>query len=460
MIEQTAPLLIVDAEVGDERVDVRVEHGRVTAVDRSLPRAGASVLRAGGGALLPGLHDHHIHLLAMAARDRSLDVGSAPGPSGFDDELRRRHDELPAGEWLRVVGYDEAHGPLDPARLDAVAPGRAVRVQHRTGAAWLLSSAGAAAVGTGPPDGWRHREDEHLAEAWDEGSPPDLTGTATQLAAYGVTGVTDATPFTEPGAFTVLAAARAAGQLPQRVVVTGAPALAGHQPPDGLDTGPVKVIVADHRLPDPDQLAGWFRTAHRAGRPVAVHCVTRVALVLAIVALEQVGSMHGDRIEHASVVPVELIDRLSQLGVQVVTQPGFVHAHGDRYLRTVDEEDLPHLYRCATLLDAGIAVGGSTDAPFGPADPWLAIRSASDRLTAGGAPLGTGEAIDARTALERFLSPPHEPGGAPRSVTVGAVADLCLLDGPLDEVVSAPSADRVVTTWVGGAAVHRRSDLR
>jgi predicted amidohydrolase YtcJ len=446
--------MIVDAEVDGTRVDVRVEAGRIAAIGPMLSCARSPAVRAGGGALLPGLHDHHLHLLAMAARARSLDVGAAAHPAEFDLHVRGRHDQLPAGAWLRVVGYDEAHGPLSAERLDMLAPGRAVRVQHRTGAAWMLSSHGAVASEVERGSGWRHREDEELARAWGHDGPPDVAAVGARLASYGVTGVTDATPFTAPGAFATLAAARAAGHLPQRVVVTGAPALATHPLPDGLEAGPVKVIVADHHLPDPDELAGWFRVAHDAQRPVAVHCVTRVALVLAIAALEHVGSIPGDRIEHASVVPVELIARLAALGVQVVTQPAFVHAHGDRYLRTVDEEDLPHLYRCATLLEAGIGVGGSTDAPFGPEDPWAAIRSAVDRRTSGGSVLGAAEAVSVQAALDCFLSDPCAPGGPPRSVRVGDVADLCLLDAPLGHVRASPCSEHVVATWVGGALVH------
>ncbi len=445
-------MTIVDAEVDGARVDVRIEDGRISRIDNSLPRSGTRVVRAGGGALLPGLHDHHLHLLAMAARDRSTDVGPARDASAFDDRLRDAHRSLDAGEWLRVVGYDEGHGPLDAARLDALAPGRAVRVQHRTGAAWMLSTPGAALAGVGP--GWCHRDDERLGRSWEGEAPPDLTDVGRRLAAYGVTGVTDATPSTDTAAFDLLAAARAAGSLPQRVVVTGGHQLATHTPPVELEQGPVKIIVADHDLPDPDTLAGWFQAAHRAGRPVAVHCVTRVALVLALVAWDQAGAVAGDRIEHGSVVPVELMGRVSQLGVQVVTQPAFIHAHGDRYLRTVDAEDQPHLYRCASLLEVGIGVGGSSDAPFGPEDPWLAIRAATNRTTRDGRVLGGAESVPPRTALGTYLSDPRAPGGPPRTVRVGGVADLCLLGAPLGVALAELTSEQVAATWIGGEQVH------
>ncbi len=445
---------IVDADVAGIRSDVRIEGDRIAGVGPTSSRRDGTVVRAEGAALLPGLHDHHLHLLAMAARDRSVDVASEPDAEAFDHRLRDAHRSLPAGSWLRVVGYDEAHGPLHPERLDALAPDRAVRVQHRTGSAWMLSSAGAAVAGVAA--GWCHREDERLGRIWTGDGPPDLAAVGRRLAAYGVPGVPAATPSTDAASVELLAAARTEGAVHQRVMVTGGPGIMGLTPPGPLERGPVKIIVEDHDLPDPDQLAAWFRSAHRVGRPVAVHCVTRVAMVLALVAWEQVGSVAGDRIEHASVVPLELIDPLAALGVQVVTQPGFVHAHGDRYLRTVDAEDLPQLYRCASLLDAGIGVGGSTDAPFGPEDPWLAIRTATTRRTRHGQVLGATEAVSARTALDGFLSSPLAPGGPARSIHEGGPADLCLLDAPVDQVLAAPGSERVVATWIGGRLVHSR----
>ena len=101
--------------------------------------------------------------------------------------------------------------------------------------------------------------------------------------------------------------------------------------------------------------------------------------------------MPGDRIEHASVTPPEVIAVMAHLSLTVVTQPAFVAARGDVYLRDVDPADRPDLYRCASLLEAGVAVGGSTDAPFGPDDPWLAMRAATraprpERLSGRGGP--------------------------------------------------------------------------
>ena len=112
-------------------------------ITQSAPRrAGADVVvDAAGGAVLPGLHDHHVHLLALAAARQSIRLGppDVGDRAAFDAALRA----AAAGGtgWLRGIGYHESvAGPLDRDRLDALVPGRPVRVQHRSGAMWVLNS--------------------------------------------------------------------------------------------------------------------------------------------------------------------------------------------------------------------------------------------------------------------------------------------------------------------------------
>ena len=103
---------------------------------------------AEGGAVIPGLHDHHIHLLALAAARASTSVGLAGDPSAFDAVMRDAATTLHRGDWLRVVDFHESTmGALDRDRLDALVPTTPVRVQHATGALWVLNSAALRAAG-------------------------------------------------------------------------------------------------------------------------------------------------------------------------------------------------------------------------------------------------------------------------------------------------------------------------
>ena len=467
-------LLVRGAAVDDQVLDVLVDGDRVAEVGAALPRPpGCPVIDAGGGALLPGLHDHHLHLLALAARPTSLDVGP-PGvrsPIDLDRLLEQAHQQLPPGRWIRGTGHDEeAGGFLDRHRLDRLAPGRPVRVQHRSGALWIVSSAaldqlplaplpdGVSTDADGVPDGRLWRLDDWLRQHL-RAEPPDLAAVGRTLASHGITGVTDATPFTDRSSFDLLAAAVDAGDLPLSVTVMGGAGLAGEPVPSSLCRGPVKVVIADHDLPPLDAIADAMDTAHQAGRAVAVHCVTAAATALALAAWDDVGVRSGDRIEHGSVLHPDAAARVAELGLTVVTQPAFVHDHGDRYLAEVDADDLPHLYRCRSLLDRGIPVAGSSDAPFGTADPWVAVAAAADRRTAGGAALGADEAVEARRALELSLGRADDPGGRPRTVEVGAPADLCLLTEPLDRVLRRPASAVVRCTVAGGRITHQLEEI-
>jgi predicted amidohydrolase YtcJ len=308
----------------------------------------------------------------------------------------------------------------------------------------VLNSAAVRTVGLDSASGQLYGLDGWLAERVPH-EPLDLAAVGRALLDRGVTGVTDATPTERREDLELLAAAVAEGALPQDVVVMGGPGL---DPTAGaeLERGPVKLVVADHRLPDLDGLVAAIDNAHRSGRAVAVHCVTRIGLLLALAAWDEAGADTGDRVEHGAVVHPEEAGRIAAHGLTVVTQPAFVAERGDDYLADVEGDDRPYLWRCAGLLQAGIAVAGSTDAPFGPADPWQAIAAATTRRTPAGAILGGDERLDARRALALFLGPPGAPGGAARRVTPGAPADLCLLAAPLEEALREPSASLVVAT--------------
>lgn len=457
-------LVLRDAEVEGARVDVRVEGGFITMVG---PRRGVAdgdvVIECAGGALLPGLHDHHLHLLSMAAAAESVDVAG-----GLDEAVRVAHARARPGAAIRAVQYDEVRdGPLDRWRLDALAPGRAVRVQHRSGSLWVLSTAALEQVGAQEaqeegierdhlqrPTGRLFRLDGWLRAGLPRHEPPDLAAVGGRLASYGVTGVTDCTPAAATGYFEPIAQAVRSGALPLAVTITGGPELSEAHPPHPLRRGPVKVLITDHAFPSLDQVSHWIARAHRAGRAVAVHCVTRAGLLLALAAWGEVGSVPGDRVEHASVMPPEAVTSLKELSLTVVTQPAFIAARGDGYLAEVEPADRPDLYRCASLQEGGVAVGGSTDAPFGPADPWCAVRAAVDRRAASGARVGADRGLAPASALDLFLGPPERPGGPRRRVLPGLPADLCLLDVPLRSALLEPSSRHVVTTIAAGKRTY------
>jgi predicted amidohydrolase YtcJ len=464
-------VLIRNAEVGGEPgLDVRVGPDRVEEIGPGLDRGrGEVVVAAAGGAVIPGLHDHHVHLRAAVAAKQSVAAAAAANPAGFDALITASAAAAQPGRWLRVTGWDEHRsGPLDRDRLDALTGSVPARVQHRSGAMWVLNSAALRAVGADGCDlpgverdaggvltGRLLRLDEWLRGRLPAAARGDfaagLAAYAAEAASLGVTGFTDATPGRDQADVDALGALAQAGTLLQRLVLMAPPGLRLTAGRGRIALGPRKVILDDATLPPVAELAALIAAAHREAAAVAVHCVTAEQLIVCAAAFEQAGRVPvlADRVEHAGVVPAGYPGLLARLGLTVVTQPGFISARGDAYLEHVPAAEQDWLYPCATLLASGVAVAGSTDAPFGPADPWLAIAAASTRRTASGRVLGPAERVCAGAALRLFLADPLDPRRT-RTVAVGQPADLCVLRAPLAAALAAPAGAMVRATVAGG----------
>lgn len=427
MLIQRATTL--DGATVDVRVGARIEE----VAGELAPRRGEETFDAAGGTVLPGLHDHHVHLYSAAAVEDSVRAG--PPQVRDRDGLARALANAPVGSdgWIRAVGYhDSVAGPLDRTLLDAISPPVPVRVQHRSGALWILNSAGLTRVGLADhPDGRLRSADPSWSDALGRRGT-NLAELSRRLARYGVTGVTDATPDLDVADIVTLTELHRRGELRQHVRCLS----------------PGKRILHDDDL-DLDALAGWIAERHRAGGPVAIHCVTAAQLVVTVAALRQAGTRPGDRIEHAAVAPPDSLVDLAALGLTVVTQPNFVAERGDEYLAEVPAEEHGQLWRVASLLRAGVAVALSTDMPFGRDDPWAAMRAAVHRTTPSGNVLNSSECVTARTALTMFLGRADEPA-RPRVVEPGHPGDLCVLSVSPQTVLAELDADMVAATVIAG----------
>ena len=425
-------MLITRASLLDGRVaDIRLARAIREVAPRLQREPNETVVDARLGAVLPGLHDHHLHLRATAAALDSVAVGP-PAVRTQPQFVRAVATAAPASDgWIRATGYHESvAGELNRLRLDALAPATPLRVQHRSGAMWFLNSAALERIGAlADPDGRLASTDPRLA-----GSVPrresDLTGLGRRLANLGVTGVTDATPDLDFDDIDSLATG-----LPQNVRCLA----------------PGKRILHDDRL-DLDELSIWIAERHADGLPVALHCVTAAQLVVAIAALRAAGTHELDRIEHAAMVPDGCVADLAGSGVTVVTQPNFVAERGDEYRHDVPDDEHAQLWRVASLTRAGISVAGSTDAPFGDLDPWAAMRAAVARATATGDVLGPDERVEPLTALRMFLGTPDRPAVL-RDIAPGQPGDVCILAPAPAEALRALQSDMVLTAVVAGTII-------
>lgn len=429
---------------GEGLADVALSDGRIAAIGHGLPRGGDEI-DGRGATLLPGLHDHHLHILALAARRQSVDL------TGVLDagEIAARLASAPQ-PYVRAVGYDErAAGLPDAAGLDRWLADRPLRVQDRTGALWILNSpalalldqhelpAGAERDESGTPTGRFWREDR-----WLGANIPrlalDLAALGNELAKLGLTALTDASATNGPDEARTLS-----GAIPQRLTLMGCEALV---PGAGYTLGPLKLLIDERDPPSLDALAERITTARAAGRNVAAHCVTDGELLFYLAALDASGGVRpGDRIEHGGIVPAAIIPIIASLGLSVITNPAFLHDRGDRYAQEID--DVSDLYRIASLLSAGVAVRAGSDAPYASVDPWLGMRSARNRMTAAGKRLAASERISARTALNLYCA---------GTIEKNEPADLILCEGSMADVLADLDAGRVRMTIIAGMKQERR----
>ena len=446
------------------RVDLRCVGGTITAIAPALPPLGGEmVIDAEGGAVLPGLHDHHMHLLALAASLASLDCGAAANTA---DLARLLGGASRSGQWLRAFNYHESiAGAIDRAWLDRVVPNAPIRVQHRSGRLWILNSAAIAIVthngsatpleqNDGVPTG-RLYDGDHWLRARLGAALPDLAPVGRLLVQHGVTAVTDATPANDSAFFSVISDAQARGDLPQRVAVMGTLNIAHAPRTNALFPLALKVHLHEGDYPAPDVFMDQARTAHAQGLGIAVHCVTEGDLVFTMSLLEESGLTQHSRIEHASIVSPDMLPALATSGITIVTQPNFVSERGDAYRKDIPMAAHGHLYRCASLQAAGVKLGGGTDAPFGHWNPWSAMQAAVTRRTPCGETLGPDECLSPEAALALFTTRLNDAGGIPRRVAVGEAADLCVLARPWSDARNTLAAVTVRATVQGGRVIYQ-----
>ena len=253
----------------------------------SSPKSGNSAIRPGddividadGCALLPGLHDHHFHLLAFAA---SLDSVQC-GPPAITREaelvgtLRTRQAENP-GAWIRGVGYHPSvAGDIDRHWLDRIVPATPVRIQHRSGRLWIMNSRALDLIApnrdVSPLEnvGGQFTGRLYDANAWLRDKigtiVPPIGRASRFLLSRGVTGLTDTSPGNGPSEFDLFGQAQDSGDLLQDMLIMGSAALDRVASRPTLRVGATKIHLRDADLPAPTEISGVAERSHLAGRP-------------------------------------------------------------------------------------------------------------------------------------------------------------------------------------------------
>ena len=198
---------------------VAIHAGRVIAVGRRTDllaaASGARVMDFGNAAIIPGIHDFHLHLVGMARARRDLRLDGEDRFENAVAAVRTAASSLPRDAWLRGRGWvEQLLVGREPAVLADASAGRHVLLySYDSHSAWASPAALAVAgilPGTPDPPGGRiERDASGVPTGILRESATDLVETVAgrlrgpaleealddtlaELAALGITGATDA----------------------------------------------------------------------------------------------------------------------------------------------------------------------------------------------------------------------------------------------------------------------------
>jgi predicted amidohydrolase YtcJ len=459
-------------------VDVRVDGHKVVDVRPAgwLKPDGAEVIDGTGRTLLPGLVDHHAHLLQWASSRQRVSLDAATS-AAHAAELMAAADTT-KDALLQGANFHAALWPDAPHKtlLDNVLPDQPVALFSGDLHTLWLSSAALRLLNLDHATGV-FIEDEcmRLTAALPKPSTrvtDQWVLDATRAAAErGVTTIADyeytdtvrdwqrrATPHTK-------IRCAIAKYLLDETIDRGL--RTGDAVGDRLTVGPLKIFMdgslntrtaycydpypgTDYHgeLLEPlDELLPVLRKAvdHRLG--LALHAIGDHANTLALDAFETLGV--GGRIEHAQLVAPADVPRFAKLKVTASVQPA--HQPDDRDAADrhwPGRTDRAFAYRALVGTAAVLQFG--SDAPVAPLDPWDAIASAITRTDDDRPAWHPEQAVAVETAIGAST-------GGGTTVLPGKPADLMLV-GCDDIVELSPSEFRdlpVLLTVLDGDVTHR-----
>jgi predicted amidohydrolase YtcJ len=473
---------------GSDPVDVHVSDGVVLdiAPAGALPRRGA-VHDADGAWMVPGLWDHHVHVVQWALAAQRLPLGEATS-AAHAASLMSASTVMPDGRRVGT-GFRDGLWPDSPSLdvLDAATGDVPTYLINADVHSVWLNSAALQREGFQPDgvgilrEGPAFEISRRLNDVDPAVSDPLVAGMAQDAASRGVVGIVDLDmAWNEDawirritGGFDTLRVSF--GIYPEfldRAVAeglrTGDPARGTRS--DLVQVGPLKVITDGslgtrtaacshpyHGDPrnrgvitvDAATLMDLMTRATASGLSCAIHAIGDVANSQALDAFAVTGAW--GTIEHAQLVAHADVPRFARLGVGASVQP--VHTLDDRDLTdTVWAEQTAQPYPVRALIDSGANVLFGSDAPVSALDPWAAMAAAVFRTRDDREPWQPHQRVDAATALAASTR-----GGSavPARIEPGDIADLALCArDPLAADEPELRGMAVAATLVAGRLTH------
>jgi predicted amidohydrolase YtcJ len=478
-----------------------VRDGRIAAIGRRADvegvfGTGTRRVDLGGGTVVPGFDDAHVHVWKIGQLQTALiDLRGTTSLDALYAAVTRRAAGIPRGGWILGRGWNEAAlGGSTPTRagLDRAAPDHPVVLTRTCAHIHVASSAalqraGVDAATAAPAGGAVDLERGLLYETaygLVQRALPVPTRSeiedwiiagAKHLASLGVTAACDAA--VDPATYAAYRGLESARRLPIRISLLHllrpdvGDGLFELPPPhasdwlrcdtaklfaDGGLSGATAAVSEPYRNGTGDrgilrleagEIEELSGRAGRAGYRVATHAIGDRAIEATLEAYERLGARGAarprPRIEHFGLPTAAHFERARRLGVHVVTQPIFLRELAASFERVLPAALAARVYPFRAMHDAGLPTAYSSDGPV--------VQELSPLA---GIAIAAGAGVPVEAALVAYTQGAAAAGGAEAdrgTLSVGRRADAVVLDG---DPFTVPPAEltrlRVRSTLIDG----------
>ncbi len=491
--------------------------GDSATLRKEAPR-GCALVDLEGRTVIPAFTDAHAHVWKMGhLLTTMLDLRKTASLPDLRQAIGGRSRKLSYGAWLFGRGFNEMAmlEKRKPTRhdLDLAVPDRPVALTRACGHIYSVNSialklAGITAETQAPAGGVIERDErgepngilsETAMGLINRVMPPptqpeyeEMISAALQhQLSLGITASSDCGVV--PELLAVYRAMDRNGALPARVLAMPLRKVDGRTDPvplpekhiseylrvdtvkflaDGGLSGATARLSAPYRNADTrgtlriekEELRRLCQESHDQGWRIATHAIGDVAIDMVLDVYESLGAHPSGlthRIEHFGVPSRCQLQRAAKMGVISVPQTIFLHALGTNFLAMVPDELIPRVYPIRDMLDAGLTVALSSDAPVVEDDnPLMGMAAAITRRTQDGRTIALDQAITAEEALRAYTMEGAiacGQGATRGSIKPGKWADVTVLSA--DPLIADPQelpAIRVEMTFLSGNKVYER----
>jgi predicted amidohydrolase YtcJ len=513
---------ILTQSTSGSATSILIRNGRIAAVGNgNLAASSADLARIDleGRTVVAGFNDAHAHIWKIGhLLTTMVDLRGVDSLEAMVERIRQFRSRLPDGAWLLGRGYNEATMAerRQPTRrdLDRAASDQPIVLTRTCGHIYAANSAALSRAGitrdtTAPVGGVIERDDngeptgllhETAMGLMNRAIPPPapddyrqmITAALRHQLSLGITSSSDCG--VSPQLLAVYRAMESDDELPARVNVMPLRRVDGVPGPvplpelfesdmlrvstvkflaDGGLSGATAALSVPYRHADTrgvfrfdrQELEGLCRETQTAGWRIATHAIGDVAIDQMLDIYESLGPHPRGlthRIEHFGLPDARQLSRAADLGVIAAPQTIFIHSLGRNFRNYLPDAFMPRTYPVRAMLDAGVRVALSSDAPVVEDDnPLVGAMAAVTRRDREGFLIAPEQAITIGEALQAYTA-----GGAVAtgqeaelgSIEPGKWADLAVLSAnPLTANIDSLPDISVEMTLVAGRVVFERT---